>query len=83
LTLASNVYYKKNPKPELYAEHEQKVLDLHAKIPFYGYRKLHRELKKEYKVILSKKQMRRLMRRLGIKAIRPKKNTSVKHPEHL
>jgi putative transposase len=78
----SNVYYKKKPRKEPHAEHRQKVVDIHTALPFYGYRKMHLELERRHGIALSRKQMRRLMRKMKIKAMRPKKNTSVKHPEH-
>ena len=43
---------------------------------------MHLELKRRHGIALSRKRMRILMHRMNIKAIRPKKNTSVRHPEH-
>ena len=78
----SNAYYKKKPGHDPHTEHRQKVVDIHTALPFYGYRKMHLELERRHGIVLSGKQMRLLMRKMKIKAMRPKKNTSVKHPEH-
>lgn len=43
---------------------------------------MHLELEHRHGIALSMKQTRLLMHRMGVKALRPKKNTSVRHPQH-
>lgn len=51
------------------------LLHLHDK-PFYGYRKIARQLRKKDKLDISDKQVRRIMNKMGLRAIYPKKNLS-------
>jgi putative transposase len=77
----SRHYY--NPKPERRIDIEEKLLlqDLYLKIPFYGYRKMALELQAEG-VQTSEKRVRRLMNQLSMRALSPKRLTSVRNKEH-
>jgi putative transposase len=55
--------------------------ELHLRWPFYGSRKLMRELRKEGMVI-NRKRVQRLMRLMDIVAMAPQPNTSKPSPEH-
>src|SRR5215831_8055920 len=49
--------------------------------PFYGSRRLQVALLREG-ISIGRRRVRRLMRKLGLWAVRPKRNTSKRHPEH-
>ena len=49
--------------------------------PFYGSRKIHRDLQDE-KIFICREHVQRLMRLMGLEAIYPKKRTTIPHPEH-
>jgi putative transposase len=49
--------------------------------PVYGSRRLQVALAREG-ICVGRRRIRRLMRKLGLCAIRPKRNTSKSHPEH-
>jgi putative transposase len=49
--------------------------------PVYGSRRLQVSLAREG-ISVGRRRIRRLMRKLGLWAIRPKRNTSQPHPEH-
>ncbi len=77
----SSFYYRPQP-----ASSEE--LDLLARLdriftdhPVYGSRRLQVALAREG-VAVGRRRIRRLMRKLGLIAIRPKRNTSKPHPEH-
>lgn len=50
--------------------------------PFWGYRNVGNELRTVYGRSETNKQVRRIMRRAGLKAIWQGKKTSIPHPEH-
>lgn len=50
-------------------------------IPFYGYRRITKELKEKGRVV-NRKKVQRLMRLMGIQAIYPKPKTSIKNKAH-
>jgi transposase InsO family protein len=49
--------------------------------PVYGSRRLQVTLLREG-ISIGRRRVRRLMRKLGLWAVRPKRNTSKRHPEH-
>lgn len=55
--------------------------ELHLRWPFYGSRKLMRELRKEG-IVINRKRVQRLMRLMDIVAMVPQPNTSKPSPEH-
>ncbi|MDR2095035.1 MAG: IS3 family transposase, partial [Treponema sp.] len=59
----------------------RKICALLEEIPFYGYRKVFRELER-MGVEVTEKQVRRIMRRAGLQAIYPGKRTSISAKEH-
>lgn len=65
-------------------EHEievlKKIMEVLNRIPFFGYRKIWREIKKYIKVTM--KQVRRIMNKFGLRAIYPKKNLSKPNKYH-
>ena len=77
----SSFYYR--PRPEGAAELELlKRLDrIFTDNPVYGSRRLQVALLREG-ISVGRRRVRRLMRKLGLWAVRPKRNTSKRHPEH-
>ena len=57
------------------------ILKVLQEIPFYGYRKVSRKLHPEHQD-MTRKRVRRLMRRFGLRAIYPKINLSKGRKEH-
>jgi len=54
---------------------------IHLELPFYGSRRIRDELE-ALQHFVSRKKVRRLMRKMGINALYPKPNTSRAHPAH-
>ncbi len=77
----STLYYKQRPKQVLHEKHRKKIEDIHITRPFYGYRKMALELNR-HQIPLTRKQVRNLMKQMKLRGIKPKKNTSVKNPQH-
>src|SRR5712675_2968284 len=78
----SSFYYR--PRPESAEELELlKRLDrIFTDHPVYGSRRLQVALLREGIISGGRRRVRRLMRKLGLWAVRPKRNTSKRHPEH-
>jgi len=55
--------------------------EIYTKYPFYGARRMSRELK-ACGSFIGRKRTGRLMRLLGLEAVFPKRNTSKPHPDH-
>lgn len=77
--LAKSTYYyrlKNEPKAKLREEADAKVKDLidnvHIDFPIYGYRKLHRELKRRG-LVVNEKKIRRIHRKFGLFATQVRK----------
>ena len=77
----SYYYYEARHRNARDIEEMIKLKELYLKYPFYGYRKQFLELKKQ-SIHSTPKRVRRLMRELGIKALSPKKFTSMPDKEH-
>ena len=77
----SSFYYR--PRPEAAEELEAlKRLDrIFTRHPVYGSRRLQVTLSREG-IPIGRRRVRRLMRKLGLWAVRPRRNTSKRHPEH-
>jgi putative transposase len=82
LGIARNSFYYR-PRPESAEE-----LDLFKRLdriftsnPVYGSRRLQVALLREG-ISIGRRRVRRLMRKLGLRAVRPKRNISKRHPEH-
>src|SRR3984893_4913776 len=77
----SSFYYR--PRPESAEELELlKQLDrIFTDCPVYGSRRLQVALLREG-ISMGRRRVRRLMRKLGLWAVRPKRNTSKRHPGH-
>src|SRR5438128_5999383 len=77
----SSFYYR--PRPESAEELELlKRLDrIFTDYPVYGSRRLQVAVLREG-ISVGRRRVRRLMKKLGLWAVRPKRNTSKRHPEH-
>jgi putative transposase len=83
LNIQRSVYYYKpvNIMEGKNLEDLKLILEVMNKIPFYGYRKISLQLKNDHPH-LTRKRVRRLMRRFGLYAIYPKPNLSIARKEH-
>jgi putative transposase len=77
----STLYYKPKPVTDDDLTLMRRIDEIYTKWPFYGSRKIVRELRDE-RCDVKRKRVRRLMRLMGIEAIYQKPNTSRKHPAH-
>ena len=77
----SSFYY--HPRPVSAAEFDllNRLDRFFTEHPVYGSRRLQVALAREG-ISVGRRRIRRLMRKLGLCAIRPKRNTSKPHPEH-
>jgi putative transposase len=77
----STLYYE----PVGLSEEDQRLMDAidveYTKTPFYGARKIARELRQKGWAV-GRKRIGRLMRLMGLEAIVPKKNLSRRNPDH-
>ncbi len=74
----SGLYYESAPSDQKELFVMRRLDELHLKLPFYGSRKLARELRGEG-VLINRKRVQRLMRLMGMV---PQPNTSKPAPEH-
>ncbi len=54
----------------------------YTKRPFYGYRKMTRQLQEKYGHRVNHKRVARLMQKMGLQAVCPRPNTSIPNHEH-
>ena len=83
LKLNRSVFYKK-PKP--ISKEDIKLMNLldqiYTKRPFFGSRRMKKELFKRHGIRVNRKRVQRLMRLMGVEAIYPKPNLSLRNLEH-
>jgi putative transposase len=60
-----------------------KIDAIYTKYPYFGARKVKRQLKRWYDLTVSRKLVRKLMQAMGLEAIYQRPNTSKPHPDHL
>ena len=77
----SSLYYKPT-KTNKDADISSLILDIWLDRNNKGWRSIKADLKEYYNIQINHKKLRRLMRKLGIKGILPKKNTSKGNPKH-
>src|SRR6202043_4284586 len=82
LAVARSSFYHR-PRPERAEELEllERLDRIFTEHPVYGSRRLQVALLREG-ISVGRRRVRRLMRKLGLGAVRPKRNTSKRHPEH-
>jgi putative transposase len=78
----SSLYYQKRAVSEFELKLMERIDQIFTDCPFYGSRKISRQLRTEG-LIVNRKRVRRLMRIMGIEAIYPKPNLSFNGKEHL
>lgn len=77
----SRLYYKKKFNSDLDNKIIREMIEIHNEMPFYGYRRMKVELEnREYKI--NRKKVKRLMEKAGLKALYPKKRTTVSNSSH-
>jgi putative transposase len=77
----SSFYYRPSPASAAEVDLLNRLDRTFTEHPVYGSRRLQVALLREG-ISVGRRRLRRLMRKLGLCAIRPKRNTSKPHPEH-
>ena len=75
------MYYQKSKKFQKDRALEENIMRVYMNLPFYGYRRIAKELERQGQDA-SFKRVYRLMHELGIKAIYPKRNLSLPNKQH-
>ena len=77
------VYYyeRRESRSEADLEDLKRILEVLQEIPFYGYRKISRALMPEHPH-LTRKRVRRIMRRFGLRALYARRSLSKARKEH-
>jgi len=77
----SSLYYESVGPDSEELELMRRIDELHLKFPFYGSRRMSRELRNQG-LVVNRKRVQRLMRIMDLEALAPKPNTSKPAPEH-
>ena len=77
----SSFYYRPRPECAEGLDLLKRLDRIFTNHPIYGSRRLQVALLREG-ISIGRRRVRRLMRKLGLWAVRPKRNTSKRHPEH-
>ena len=77
----SSFYYRSRPESAAELELLKRLDRIFTDHPVYGSRRLQMALRRDG-ISIGRRRVRRLMRKLGLWAVRPKRNTSKRHPEH-
>ena len=77
----SGFYYRQRPESAEELELLKRLDRIFTDCPVYGSRRLQVALLREG-ISTGRRRVRRLMRKLGLWAVRPKRNTSKRHPGH-
>jgi putative transposase len=59
-----------------------KIDEIYTECPFYGSRRIKRDLKVYHQIMVCRQRVQRMMRMMGLEAIYPKKRTSFSNKEH-
>ena len=78
---AQQLYYRPRPVSAEELELLKQLDRIFTDHPVYGSRRLQVALLREG-ILIGRRRVRPLMRKLGLWAVRPKRNTSKRHPEH-
>jgi putative transposase len=78
----STLYYEEKPVDIDEIDLLNTIRDIWERHPFFGYRKITKELRENYKLAVNRKRVQRLMVWGGIKAIHPGPNTSKRNKQH-
>lgn len=77
----SSIYYKPKPISQEEIDLMNRIDEVYTEQPYYGEPKITAQLKRDGMKI-NHKRVERLMRKMGLQAIFPKKNTSKKNQQH-
>lgn len=77
----SGYYYEPEPVSEEELFFLKKIDEIYTELPFYGSPKITKELRRQG-ALINHKRVERLMRKMGLQAIFPNRNTSQPHPRH-
>jgi len=77
----SSVYYVEKATDLDDIELLNRIRDIWTSYPFYGYRRITKELR-SYDIVINRKRVQRLMQEGNIQAIYPKPNTSIGNKAH-
>ena len=75
----TSLYYERRTKDESFLEEE--IVKIYVARPFYGYRRVHNDLKNN-NVITGLKKVRNIRKKLNLKTLYPKPNTSIPNKGH-
>jgi putative transposase len=78
----TSLYYKPVPVSERELEIMNLIDKIYLKYPFFGARRIKKELKREHKIQVNRKCISRLLKKMGIEAIYPKPNLSRKDSQN-
>jgi putative transposase len=78
----STLYYEEKPVDIDDIDLLNTIRDIWERRPFFGYRKITKELRENYRLKVNRKRVQRLMALGGIKAIHPGPNTSKRNKQH-
>jgi len=83
LSLSRSSYYKQ-PKGESDGDMSlmNAIDEIYTRLPFYGSRRIAKELRREKGIVVNRKRVQRLMRKMGLEAIYPRPNLSKANKEH-
>lgn len=77
----SSVYYRPRPESDEELELLRRLDELFTEHPVYGSRRMQQMFRREG-VLVGRRRIVRLMRKLGLWAVTPRRDTSRPHPEH-
>lgn len=77
-----SVYYTPAPIDPLNLAVMNKIDEIYTKRPYYGSRKIAKEISRQWEQPINRKRIQGLMRAMGIEAIYPKPNLSKNAPAH-
>lgn len=78
----STIYYQPKPVDPLNLAVMNKIDEIYTKRPYYGSRKIAKEIATQLKQAINRKRIQNLMREMGIEACYPKPNLSKNHNAH-
>lgn len=81
ISRATYYYEHRESRAEADLEDLKRILEVLREIPFYGYRKISRALKPDHPH-LTRKRVRRIMRRFGLRALYARRSLSKPRKEH-
>lgn len=78
----SSIYYQRADVDQVDVELMNEIDQIYTDCPFYGSRKIAKELGRKLKFPVNRKKVQRLMRMMGIEAVYPKPNLSLNNTPH-